>query len=147
MPRQKTHMPHQRTFCDVTKWGRHHLHQNAKTSKRQNNDKERQTQTALLPQGIKPPLCPLRSGDWFHLSHSWVEVSQDDDIHVIEKVKGFILPQFYCMKTYHRHNRMQINIMPTTTDQQCRTESMLAHCLPKHLILSTGWLWASLCRG
>jgi hypothetical protein len=23
-------------------------------------------------------------------------VIQDDDIHVIEKVKGFVLPQFYC---------------------------------------------------
>jgi hypothetical protein len=43
-------------------------------------------------------------------------VSQDDDIHVIEKVKGFILPQFYCMKTYHRPNRMQIN-MPTVPDR------------------------------
>jgi hypothetical protein len=42
-------------------------------------------------------------------------VSLDDDIHAIEKVKGFILPQFYCMKTQHRPNRMQIDI-PTKND-------------------------------
>jgi hypothetical protein len=43
-------------------------------------------------------------------------VNPDDDIHLIATMKGFILPQFYCMKTHHRHNRMQID-MTTTTDQ------------------------------
>jgi hypothetical protein len=49
---------------------------------------------------------------------------QDDDIHVIATMKGFILPLFHCMKTHHRPNRTQI-IMPTpTTDQiDCR------HCM------------------
>jgi hypothetical protein len=41
----------------------------------------------------------------------------DDYIHVIVTVKGFILPQFYCiMKTFHRPDRMKID-MPTTIDR------------------------------
>jgi hypothetical protein len=32
--------------------------------------------------------------------------SLDDDIHLILKMKGFFLPQFYYMKTHHGHNRM-----------------------------------------
>jgi hypothetical protein len=43
-------------------------------------------------------------------------VSLDDDIHVTKKVKGFILPQCYCMKTHHHPNRIQID-MPTEKDQ------------------------------
>jgi hypothetical protein len=35
---------------------------------------------------------------------------QDDDIHVIATMKGFILPLFHCMKTHHRPNRTQIII-------------------------------------
>jgi hypothetical protein len=42
------------------------------------------------------------------------EVSQDDDIHVIEKVKGCLLPWFCCKQTHHHCPiRMQID-MPTT---------------------------------
>jgi hypothetical protein len=47
-------------------------------------------------------------------------VSLDDDIHVIEKVKGFILPLFYCMKTHHRQlneNRHSDNQPSTEQDQ------------------------------
>jgi len=35
-------------------------------------------------------------------------VNPDDDIHLLVTVKGFILPQFYCMKTHHCHNQMPI---------------------------------------
>jgi hypothetical protein len=36
-------------------------------------------------------------------------LNQDDDIHLIVTVKGFILPRFYDMKIFHRPNRrMQI---------------------------------------
>jgi hypothetical protein len=55
----------------------------------------------------------------------WVEVSQDDAVYLIEKVKGFLLPQCYCMKTHHCPNRMQIDI-PAKNDWRCRTKSMLA---------------------
>jgi hypothetical protein len=106
---------HMTSSYDVITW-RHHSRQ---------NDEERQTQTPLLPQGSRPPLYSLSSGFCFHLSCSWVEVSLDDDIHVIETVKGFILPQFYCMKTQHCSNRMQIDI-PTKNDRPSRTKSMLA---------------------
>jgi hypothetical protein len=37
-------------------------------------------------------------------SHKNPVILLDDDIHVIEKVKGFILPQCYSMKTHHRPN-------------------------------------------
>jgi hypothetical protein len=49
----------------------------------------------------------------------------DDDIHVIATMKGFILPRFYCMKTHHRPNRMQI-IMPTTIDRRNQRNWTLA---------------------
>jgi hypothetical protein len=116
-------MPHQKTYMPHKKFKKRHQRMFSVTSsmtssfapKRQ-NDEERQTQTPLLPQGSKSPLYSLSSGFCFHLSCSRVEVSLDDDIHVIEKVKGFILlPQCYCMKTQHRPNRMQIDI-PTTND-------------------------------
>jgi hypothetical protein len=41
--------------------------------------------------------------------------NQDDDIHLIALMNGFILPQFYCMKTHHHPNPMQIH-MPTIKD-------------------------------
>jgi hypothetical protein len=127
MPRQKTYTPRQKTFneCHQKTFVWRHMWRHACPSVSHTNEEERQTQTPFFLQGSKPPLCSLRSGVWFHLSHSWVEVSLDDDIHVIEKVKGFILPQFYCMKYQHRPNRMQIDI-PTTNDRPSRTESMLA---------------------
>jgi hypothetical protein len=52
-------------------------------------------------------------------------VIKRDDSHVIEKVKGFILPLFHGMKTHHHPNQMQIDI-PTTNHPPSRTESMLA---------------------
>jgi hypothetical protein len=51
---------------------------------------------------------------------------QDDDIHVIQKVKGFILPQFYCMKTHHRPSRMVQLDMTTTINQRNQQNWMLA---------------------
>jgi hypothetical protein len=39
---------------------------------------------------------------------SFLFVNQDDDIHILVTMKqGFILSQYYCMKTHHRHNQMQ----------------------------------------
>jgi hypothetical protein len=74
--------------------------------------KERPTQTTFLQQGSKPPLYFIRSVRvCFHVSHLQVEVSQGDDIHVIKKEKGFILPQFYCMKTHHCPNQIQIGML------------------------------------
>jgi hypothetical protein len=40
-------------------------------------------------------------------------MNQDDDIHLNVMVKGLILHRFYCMKTHHRHNRMQIDMRTT----------------------------------
>jgi hypothetical protein len=40
---------------------------------------------------------------------------------------------------------MQINT--PTTNNPCLPLHELAHCLPKHPVLSTGWLWGSLCCG
>jgi hypothetical protein len=79
--------------------------------------------TTTLQQGSKPPLY------WLAVLFTCISPVCEfgDDIHLIVTVtvKGFILPQCYCMKTQHRPNRMQIDI-PTTNDRPSRTESMLA---------------------
>jgi hypothetical protein len=83
----------------------------------QNGKEERPTLTALLPQGSKPPRCSLRSVVWFHLSHSWVDVSHYDDIHVIEKVKGCLFPWFCCKQTQSHPSWIQINKPSTKHDR------------------------------
>jgi len=85
---------------------------------------------------------------YFHHYCLQVRVSQDDDIHWIEKIKCFILPQFHYMKTNHCPNGMPID-MPTHHSwlfegpNPCLPLHPLAHCLPKHLVLHRGWLRAS----
>jgi hypothetical protein len=59
-----------------------------------------------------------------------VRVSLHNDVHVIETVKDFILPQFYCMRKLivWRMNRMQMD-MPTTNNQPNRLLRFnTAHC-------------------
>jgi hypothetical protein len=55
-------------------------------------------------------------------------VNPDDDIHLIATMKGFILPQFYYMKTHYCHNRMQID-MTTTNDRPNRSFLDACHCM------------------
>jgi hypothetical protein len=55
-------------------------------------------------------------------------VSLDDDIHVIEKVKGCFSPCFYCKQTNHPSNRMQI-IMPTTNNGILEDRNPACQCM------------------
>jgi hypothetical protein len=63
--------------------------------------------------------------------------SLHDNIHVIATVKGFILPQFYCMKTHHRLNRMQIDIRHA----QCSFHRNTALASASASLITSHWMY------